>query len=454
MTEEKPKEKTVINEVQPASIKLTQEQNKKLEFFITAPMRSADHLMKQLYSDDSFYETTTYAWVDEKDAKKLFIYGVCKEVIKTCVGLINDKEFLQEIPIKMGLEPMHKIIVGSIMDTQTFHIRKMAEMLSFLILFDRNTKKDEEYRIFLNAENMDLALGAQQDFRDLYEERIISNTQYSIDDFSNRIKGDMKKLGVTELWFLNIDKLKKQKPTVFKSKKRMYLDALMVASSDERLALGISYGRGYSRTSRSVHPLLGSHDYGREENNIKKVIANLSYLSMICMHIMHIAYKIMGIEDPAGIAKIMGANFEKSEASKVLAPFGKEFQIGDIVLTIWTNLAEIVDKHTSRYGYKAYKVRYISKPPIPELPEDWLEATSIMIRLMTKDMVRSVYERAAQSITQDKKVSDMMGEVLKLPDEKLLEYAEKTFLDLHNSGILIPTLIKSGFLKKRDEPEF
>src|SRR3989344_8224122 len=92
-------------EEKPAGIKLTDEQNKKLDFFITAPLRSADRLMKQLYTDDHFYETATYAWVGENDAKKLFLYGVCKEVIKTCVGLMSDKEFLQEVPNHKEREP-------------------------------------------------------------------------------------------------------------------------------------------------------------------------------------------------------------------------------------------------------------------------------------------------------------------------------------------------------------
>src|SRR3989344_2797274 len=327
MSAQQDKEGEKKAEQRPASIKITDEQNKKLDFFITAPLRSADRLMKQLYNDDHFYETTTYAWVGEKDAKKLFLYGVCKEVIKSCIGLTNDKEFLQEVPNHKEKEPdrMEKIISGGITAAQTYRIRKMDELLGFLILFDRNTKRDEEYRVFLSAENLDLALARQEDFRELYEGRIISNTKHSIDDYAKRIQDDLKTLGVQELWFLHKDRLKNLKPSVFASKKKLFLAALLVASADERLALGISYGRGYSRTSQSVHPLLGSHDYGKDDNNTKHIISNFSYLSIICMHIMHLAYKLAGVDDPEGITKMMGENFEKSEASKNIAQFKKEF---------------------------------------------------------------------------------------------------------------------------------
>jgi hypothetical protein len=455
MDENKPIEKPEAEHNQPVGIKPSEEQRAQLKYFISAPLRSANRLMNQLYSDDQFYETATYAWVGEADAKKLFLYGVCKEVMKTCVGLMNDGEFLEEVPpeTETDTETITKIIAGSIMDVQTYRVRKMIELLSLLILFDRNTKNDEEYRIFLNAENMDLALAQQQDFRELYEGRAISNTQHSINDFAERISQDMQKLGVPELWFLDNKKFRRQKPSVFKSKKSLYLEALLVASADERIALGISYGRGYSRTSESVHPLLGSHDYGNKDNDTKHVVSNFTHLSLICMHIMNLAYKIGGIDDPEGLTKVMGANFEKSDAPKSMASFSKEYQCGDIVLTAWTDLAEIMEEHTSRYGYKAYKIRYISKPPLPEFSEDWLEARMILARLMTKNMVRGFYEKSINSISHDKETVEVMQKVLKLPDEALLKCAEKTFLDLHNAGILIPMLLESGFLKKTAKPD-
>lgn len=443
-------------EQKPASIKITDEQNKKLDFFITAPLRSADRLMKQLYADDHFYETATYAWVGENDAKKLFLYGVCKEVIKSCIGLTNDKEFLQEVPNHKEKEPdrMEKIITGGITDAQTYRIRKMVELLSLLILFDRNTKHDEEYRIFLSAENLNLALARQEDFRELYEKRTISNTQHSIDDFAKRIQDGLKRLGVQKLWFLHKERLKDLKPSVFESKKKLFLAALLVASADERLALGISYGRGYSRTSQSVHPLLGSHDYGKNDNDTKHITANFSYLSIICMHIMYLAYKLAGIEDPEGITKIMGKNFEKSEALKNIAKFRKELEVGDLVLTVWTDLAEIIEEHTSKYGYKAYKIKYLLRPPLPEFPEDWIESSNILARLMTKSWARSFLEKNTSVDKMPQEVKDIWPEVMKQSDEELMKSVMHFFVDMHKHDILVPMLVESGFLKKREESEW
>jgi hypothetical protein len=168
---------------------------------------------------------------------------------------------------------------------------------------------------------------------------------------------------------------------------------------------------------------------------------------------MHLAHKIAGVDDPEGLTKIMGENFEKSTATASISGLKKEFEKGDLVLTIWTDLAEIIDEYTSKYGYKAYKIKYLSRPPLPEFPEDWLEAQSILARLMTMSMVRSFYEKNVHSDKLPKEVAEIWPEVMKQSDDKLMESAKSFFVDMHKIGVLVPMLLDSGFLKKRESPE-
>jgi hypothetical protein len=417
--------------------------------FINGPMRSAEHLMTSLYSDDAFYVHSTSAWVGADDAKKLFLYGVCKEVFKACIGLMSDEEVMQKVP---DGEPdrMTRLITGAVTDVQTYRRRKLLELLVLLVLFDRKHSRDEEYRIFLSAENLDLRLGEQQDFRDLHKGGNISilNIQHSIDDFLERIEGDLQALGVTDIWFLDGAKLKKPIPSVFNGKKALYLQALKVATPEERLALGVSYGEGYSRTSQAVHPMVGSHDHG--ENRPKQINSNIVFLSIVAMHVMHLAHRLAGIEDPHGLATIMGPDFERSEAATALAALTKDFRIGDVVLTAWHDLAEIVDAHTGDFGDTAYRIRFLTQPPLPAHPEDWTPSRWITARLVGPDTVRSIFETPLNSGRIREKFTEIGREILAGPDSELLERAKRSLVRLHKEGALIPMLLQFGILRKNE----
>jgi len=171
------------------------------------------------------------------------------------------------------------------------------------------------------------------------------------------------------------------------------------------------------------------------------------------MHIMRLAYNLAGIEDPEGLTKVMGEALEKSTASRTMSVLEREYVRGDLVLTAWSDLAEVVDEHVSKDGYRAYKIRYLSRPPLPEYPEDWIEAQQIIARLMTEGMVRRFYEKNTHYEKLPKEVAETMKEVMKQPDRELMKYAKHLFVEMHEHGVLIPMLLETGFLKKREADE-
>lgn len=445
----KKKFKPPVNPLKLKEKKMDKELAKQLDFFITSPLRSANKLATKLYKDDKFYQQTKYAWVGANDAKKLFLYGVCKEVIKIIVELTQNKDTFSKVPVDEEKDFLGNVITGSFLDSQSLRLRKAIELLSLLILFSKNTTRDEEHRIYLSAENLDLEISRQNEFYDFFGE-IISNTQHGIDDFSKRVSNDLTLLSKTELWFLDMVKFNAKKPSVFKSKRSIYLSALEVADEDQRVMMGISYRKTYSRLSMVAHPILGSHDYGDEESDWRQVIQNIPTISLVCMHIMKIAYSLAGEDDPGGIDKILGPNNEKSEASKFIAKMKSEFEIGDVVLTSWLDLVEITDKRVSKYGYKAYKVKFISKPPLPQFPEDWLEAQYILTILIRKAGIKQFMQKSFD-MTNNPELKELAPKIISQSDEWLMENVKKTFLDLHNHKILVPMLIRNGHLKPKEK---
>jgi hypothetical protein len=455
MVDEKPKVSVATSDEVASQgkevIRLTTEEEKALDFFVAAPLRSAKNLMGKLYSSDTFYEQTTYAWVGEKDAKKLFLYGVCKEVLKTCISLINSKEFLQERPVNQTKDLIEKTVYGSITDEQDYRLRKMIELLALLIVFDRTECKEKEYRIYRSAENLDISLSRQGDFREVYGGETVSNVQHSIDDFTDRIRTDLETLSGREPFFLDAGKVREGKVSVFRSKRKIFFEALLHATDEERFALGITYHTTYTRLSLSVHPWMGSHDYG-ENNKYETVRANFGFISILCMHVMHLAHSLAGEKDPEGWERLLAANQGKSEATKHMASMKKSYDLGDIVLTKWEDLGEVIEEREGRFGYKAYKIKHLTRAPIPEHVEDWYKAEDILIKLVGKYSVRDFYIRTTEKV-EEKELRHEMQKVLKQSDDWLLEAAKSMYIDLHKHKVLIPMLLESGSLKRKKGEE-
>lgn len=417
-------------------------ENEMMSILISVPMRSAHRLMAQLYPDDSFYKSARHAWTSAGDSKKIFLYGVCVEVLKAVVNLARDRDSLQEVPETGPRDILGKAMFVAFEDSQAFRKRKLLELLCLLIQFSSNRSKDEEYRVYLNAENFDLTMARQREFNELFGERI-SNVQYSIDDYWERIERDLQALNVPSLWFLDGKKVVRRRqgkevpPSILNGWKSFFIGALQVASPDQRHALGIAYQRSYSVASRSIHPMLGAHTYARPDYDPREAISNVTQASLIAMHVMHLAYQIADIQDSEGITSALGKNFERSPIAKLIEPYSREYETGDFVLTAYGDPAEITDVRRSRFGgYRAYRVRFLGKPPLPEFPEDWLEARLVGPGLIPRREIRSWFEENSKRVLD----SHFVDRLPEIPDDELRKAVCAALRELHERGVLLKAI--------------
>jgi hypothetical protein len=391
-------------------------------------------MKKKLYSDDRFYRQTSFAWLGENDAKKLFFYGVCIEVGKAGI----------EIPDDSDDSDIGRLVHNSVLDRENALIRKLTELLTLIIGF-KNSINDLDYRIFHSAQNLDRFLTQQLVFKDLYGERSC-NAQSSIDDYKQRIDADVAATG-QHPWFIEQNKLARLKPSVLRGNMDIYTSALALAYDDEKVLLGMSHER-YSRFSKNVHATVSSHEYDEEKWDL--LVGNIRYISMILMHIMNRSYELLDLQDDGGIKKIMGDKFEKSEASRGLKELSKLFEIGDIVFVHTNDLAEILDISVGKFGYTAFKIRYLSRPPLPEYPEDWL-SSRYLTRIFKENQIRTFFEKSIEKHAKlPEFVTDAIIQMLKEDDQTLVNLMKKTLIRLHEDGLLMKMLLASGYIKKND----
>lgn len=151
------------------------------------------------------------------------------------------------------------------------------------------------------------------------------------------------------------------------------------------------------------------------------------------MHVVVCSYHLSGIE-PKGIAAQLTRNFlgGGNNASKIMGSYQKEFGVGDIVFAYGDDLCQIMERAQSKYGYTSYRVKYLTRPPLPEVKEDWFPAQYIRLVYPKKGL-----REAMVSLLQKHGESE---EILKgfreMPEENISDCLAKLFIELEKEGIL------------------
>jgi hypothetical protein len=421
--------------------------SEKIKFFISTPLRSAHKLKKQLYADDTFFRQTSFAWLGIEDSKKLFFYNVSVEIQKACVEVMRTSALFDDTNggndyQKHEDSDTERLVKNSIVDRQNSLIRKLTELLSLVINFTRTTN-DVEYRIFHSAQNLNRFLNQQKSFYEVFQVNN-NNTQSSVLDYKDKVDKDIVLNDGHLPWFIDKDHLKNLRPSVFRGWMAFYKEAIDICNNDEKALLGNSYER-YSNYSQNVHPTMTSHDY-LNEDGWEMIFANFGYISLLSMHTISRSYELLGMKDEDGIKKILGENFEKSDATSMMSLFLKKFGIGDIVFVHSNDLAEIMESRIGKFGFTVYKIKYLSNPPLPEYPEDWVEGRRLTL-IFEPEQIRPYF---ANSISVNSDFPDEVKSVLKMmlseKDEVVTDLMKKTLINLHKEGILVKMLEMSNVI--------
>jgi hypothetical protein len=369
---------------------------KRRDFFATWPMRAADILRKALPIDEAHYQGVVgYA---HRDARAYLLYGAMDEVFKVCTATLRWAEFL-DVPEEESKKHdtsagdterhMRRVVIEAVLDEQHMWIRKLNELLSDLILF-QSTNEQDYYRLYLASRFLAAYLCLQRDFEEFFAFRN-GNADVTIRDVLAHIEAIQKTIDRNKVWFLTglISAAKPPRPGgIFTSARRRFILAVGSAEADQRTALGISYEGGHSVPSRSLHSSIG--DPGRRETERDEMDINIGRLGLLTGHITVIAHKLAGIE-PTGAARDLATALGDSDGPKAFAEvIQAEFEVGDIVFAYGNDVCQIIDRAKSKYGYTSYKVRYLSRPMLAELPEDWFSAREIRLIIPHKGLRRRV----------------------------------------------------------------
>lgn len=123
-----------------------------------------------------------------------------------------------------------------------------------------------------------------------------------------------------------------------------------------------------------------------DNRNFVPLKNNISLISLLGQHIISRANGLINFSDPNDQMLRRRKKDSGSNTDELMQRFRKVFHPGDLVLAMG-DICEIVKCHKSKYGHTSCEVRFLTKPPLPETPTDWLPVEFIVM-ILPKRKVR------------------------------------------------------------------
>jgi hypothetical protein len=203
---------------------------------------------------------------------------------------------------------------------------------------------------------------------------------------------------LTQAWYAirrtptRVEKLARTSPARLLSSQRSRLKELApLMKPTERVALGLSYHRLYSRLSRSVHfsmqseeEHIGEPDSVRGHGDGDVALNDLRWGALVVARLGVLSLRrllsLTGIEGGAACTlqrEVMASETTDPHAEMFTSLVDGNVRIGDFALVGGRYLTEVLERTSNSLGYFRYHVLYIAERPQPEIEQEWQPATDV-----------------------------------------------------------------------------
>lgn len=338
------------------------------KYFISLCIHGADELRQKLRMDESMYRLIAPEAYSR--ARDYYLYGVLDEIERAGAGLWRFADFLRDDadktePSEERERRIHRNLLAATQAEQSLWIRRLTEILVELINFS-GTNTQEYFRHYVLCKALGDYMKLQRDFSDYY-----ACKNRNVDESIVRLKGDILKIETKisrqRCWYLQGQP--SRRPSDFKIRLN---GALLLASTAERVILGMSYEMVFAHVSRGVHLNIGSPD---NEVSWDSVQLAKSQIEILAMQVLLRCRRLLRMRSRTGmmaeIAKVSARNRYPTTVYGTLAR--GQISRGDFVVA-YGDLGEVLSSAKSKFGYKSFQIRYLSTPPIASIKTEWFPA--------------------------------------------------------------------------------
>jgi len=367
----------------------SEEKNPKRESVWDIPigegLRGAAELRKFLSISEKQY--LSIAGPVLKDSRSYLLYIALDEVKKASIHLMRLRELFDDPDVGVESDDdaktdddnrLNRLLTTSILEEQQIRIRRLLELLVTLVLFS-TTNEQPYYRHLLLIEDLEKNVSTNLDLEEFYGKRS-ANIDATIKRQIAWTRQVESEIDLNRCWYLRrrtpIKSAKKLRPGQLQSSIRSRVkEALPLMSATEMIVFGFTYNWVYGTSSEAIHYRSARDDFrlAPDEN-----MAIVRKLTLLIPTILDRCYRLLGKPD-APRTKKMSESLERSDFSdRAWSKVTGDVEIGDFVL-VQGDIAQVIDVQESQYGYRSYKVLYVSDKPQPNITEDWFPAPYIQI---------------------------------------------------------------------------
>jgi hypothetical protein len=387
----------------------------------TVAFRGGHDLRKQLNLDEvNFRRRAPYS---HTDSKKVFIYQAIDEAQKAATCLMRWKEFFSgdesEISNEQGEEAKKQVIritEQAALEEQSLRARKLTEILVDLILF-LNTNEEIYFKDYFYFCELIECQYSQDDRNEFFNFKS-NNTESHIEWLKKQILNlENNGLDINKRWYINESKsIKSLNQIRLSSFRAKYKKISLNQNLETMTLLGKSYLHVYGE-SRKIHFSASDTSEYYNQGNFS---VNANKTAILIINLLLKTQELSGLSSHELDKLLSGVKPSDAESDFFKELTTSKAKSGDYVLA-GGDLGKVIEERKSKYGYFAYNVRYISKPPLEETPDDWFASFQIK-RIGNKDELLNNVKAIYSKFTDDIDVSAMQA----ISDEEFEKYLCKS----------------------------
>ncbi|HEV2412497.1 MAG TPA: hypothetical protein VGS28_01670 [Candidatus Saccharimonadales bacterium] len=365
------------------------EEEKRYKAFTELAIKGGAELRKKLkLSEDAF--SLVYG-PNTGNPKKYYLTGVLNEVEKAGMAMMYTADFVVESKKKPEPEITdatgYRIANNAIqvkIDELTVSERKLTETLVDLVGFRRADEADY-YRHYIVLHELDAKKKIQNDMHEFSGVKS-KNLAFQIEELEKQADALAAKLDPAKCWY---------------AKKRRGVLTRNISTFSERFkevfpymkeyeqATLYTYGASFGRQSGFLH---SGKPVERRKLTLNTLGAHVGRIGTLAPGVLTATKDLGHLNNVKGILKTISDVTKKNDYPIKLFRQKTKPKIveGDFVVTVWGSLGQVTKVIKSKYGYKSFRVKYLTDMPLPDMPVDDFPAENVRLVYARKPLVEQL----------------------------------------------------------------